>query len=281
MYMHQPGMTKARLAALAKVYGINKPIIVQYWAWLGGALHGNFGYSYMYGQPATAMMLERLPATMELMGSSFVLAVGIAFILGVFSAVRQYSVWDYLVTVVSYFGMSMPTFWLGMMALIFFAVELKWFPAGGMSTVGVGFSIGDRLWHLVLPMVVLAFFTLAQESRYVRASVLEVVHADYIRTARAKGVPEGRVMWRHALRNALLPVVTVMVMDGAYLFGGALVTETIFSWPGMGRLFIQAINQADYPVMMAIVSFLSVIIVFANIFADVLYGVLDPRVRYS
>lgn len=281
MFLHQPGMTKARLAALAAAYGLNHPVWVQYVDWLQGAVRGNFGYSYMYGQPATFMMLERFPATMELMLSAFGLSVIVSFFLGIFSAVRQYSIWDYLVTVVSYFGMAMPTFWLGLLVLIFFSVDLHLFPSGGLSSVGGGFSLGDRISHLILPMFTLGFFILAQESRYVRAAMLDVIHTDYIRTARAKGLTERAVMWRHALRNALLPVVTVMVIDGAYLFGGALVTETIFSWPGMGRLFIQAITQSDYPVLMAIVSFLSVIIILANIFADVLYGLLDPRIRFS
>ena len=281
MYVHQPGITKAMLEQIRVDYGLNQGLWTQYVDWLAKAVRGDFGYSYVYAQPAAAMMLQRLPATLELMLSSFLITVVCSFLLGVYSAVRQYSFGDYLITVVSYFGFSMPTFWLGLMVLILFSVHLHWFPAGGMATAGAAFSLGDRLWHLILPMLVLAFYTLASESRYVRSSMLDVVHQDYIRTARAKGVGEGRVIWRHALRNALLPVVTVMVMDAAYLFGGALITETIFSWPGMGRLFIQAILQSDYPVLMAVVSFLSVVIVLANIFADVLYGLLDPRIQYS
>ena len=281
MYVHQPGITKAMLEQIRVDYGLNQGLWTQYVDWLAKAVRGDFGYSYVYAQPAAAMMLQRLPATLELMLSSFLITVVCSFLLGVYSAVRQYSFGDYLITVVSYFGFSMPTFWLGLMVLILFSVQLHWFPAGGMATAGAAFSLGDRLWHLILPMLVLAFYTLASESRYVRSSMLDVVHQDYIRTARAKGVGEGRVIWRHALRNALLPVVTVMVMDAAYLFGGALITETIFSWPGMGRLFIQAILQSDYPVLMAVVSFLSVVIVLANIFADVLYGLLDPRIQYS
>ena len=281
MYVHQPGITKAMLEQIRVDYGLNQGLWTQYVDWLAKAVRGDFGYSYVYAQPAAAMMLQRLPATLELMLSSFLITVVCSFLLGVYSAVRQYSFGDYLITVISYFGFSMPTFWLGLMVLILFSVHLHWFPAGGMATAGAAFSLGDRLWHLILPMLVLAFYTLASESRYVRSSMLDVIHQDYIRTARAKGVGEGRVIWRHALRNALLPVVTVMVMDAAYLFGGALITETIFSWPGMGRLFIQAILQSDYPVLMAVVSFLSVVIVLANIFADVLYGLLDPRIQYS
>jgi len=281
MYQHQPGITKAMLEQLKIDYGLNQSIWVQYVDWLSKAIRGDFGYSYVYTVPAATMMLQRLPATLELMFSSFLITVVFSFLLGIYSAVHQYSAGDYAITAVSYFGYSMPTFFLGLLVLILFSVHLHWFPSSGMSSAGMPYSLGDRLWHLTLPALVLAFYTLASESRYVRSSMLDVIHQDYIRTARAKGLGERRVIWRHALRNALLPVVTVMVMDAAYLFGGALVTETIFSWPGMGRLFIQAIMNSDYPVLMVVVSFLSVVIVLANILADVLYGVLDPRVQYS
>lgn len=281
MYAHQPGMTRQALNQIAAAYGINQPVWVQYVDWLGHAVQGNFGYSYIYQLPAAQMMLQRMPATAELMGTAFVIALVAAFLLGILSAMRQYSIWDYLVTVVSYLGMSLPTFFLGIVAIIVFAVELHWLPTGGQVSVTGANGIGSYLVHLIMPACVLAIFTLAQWSRYIRSSMLEVINADYIRTARAKGATERSVIWRHALRNALLPVVTVIVLDGAFLAGGALVTETIFAWPGMGRLFYQAISQSDYPVMMVIVSFLSIVIVVANIVADVLYGVLDPRVSYS
>lgn len=281
MYIHDPGMTKQLLHQLETNLGLNQPLWVQYVNWLWGALHGNFGDSYTYGIPATQMVFDRLPATLLLMLSAFLIAVVFSFIIGVFSALRQYSFWDHVLTVLSYFGVAMPTFWLGLMVVILFAVQLHWLPVGGMSTPGEPFSLWSRIRHLILPVGILAAYLLAHESRYVRSSMLEVLHADYIRTARAKGLQERRVIWRHAVKNALLPVVTIMVMDGAYLFGGALVTETIFSWPGMGRLFIQAISQNDYPVMMFEISLLSVIIVFANILADVLYAVLDPRISYN
>jgi peptide/nickel transport system permease protein len=281
MFVHQPGMTHKELAEIAASYGINRPVYVQYVDWLINALHGNFGYSYIYEVPAGQMMLERIPATLELMGAAFLIAFVTAFLLGILSAVRQYSFMDYFVTVVSYFGMSLPTFFLGIVAIIVFSVHLQWFPSGGMASATGSSGLLDRLHHLVLPACVLGFYTLAQWSRYIRSSMLEVIHADYIRTARAKGVSERSVIWRHALRNALLPVVTVIVLDAAFLAGGALITETIFAWPGMGRLFYQAISQSDYPIMMVIVSFLSVVIVLANIVADVLYGLLDPRVSYN
>ncbi len=282
LYIRQPGMTKARLAQIAALYGLNKPIWVQYIAWLGGAIHGNFGYSYLYGQPATLMMLQRFPATLEMVLPAFAIAVILSFILGVFSAVRQYSLPDYIITALSYFGMAMPIFWSGLLVIILFAVKLHWLPAGGMLGTGPGgASIGQRVRHLILPDFTLALLLLAGESRYVRAAMLDVLSSDFIRTARAKGLGERIVMWRHALRNALLPVVTVMVLDGAFLLSGAIVTETIFSWPGMGRLFIQAINQTDYPVIMAIATYVSILVVVANIVADMLYAALDPRIRLS
>jgi peptide/nickel transport system permease protein len=282
LYIRQPGMTKARLAQIAADYGLNKPVWVQYIAWLGGAVRGDFGYSYLYGQPALQMMLQRWPATLTMVLPAFVISVTGAFILGIYSAVRQYSLGDYLVTIFSYGGLAMPVFWLALLAIILFAVQLHWLPTGGMVGTGPGAgTLADRLRHLAMPVLVLAFLLMAGESRYVRSTMLDVLNMDFIRTARAKGLGERVVMYRHALRNALLPVVTVMVLDAAFLLGGALVTETIFSWPGVARLFIQAITQTDYPVIMAIASFLSVIIVLANIVADVLYAVLDPRIRFS
>jgi len=279
MYQNQPGMTKELLAQLKANLGLNQPMWVQYWHWIGGALRGNFGYSYTYGVPAIRMVLQRLPATLELMISAYIIAVIVSFIIGVISAVRQYSLTDYTLTVLSYFGVAMPTFWLGLMMLVVFAADLHWFPAGGMSSSAVGFSLIDRVWHATLPVCILAVYQIAHESRYVRASMIDALGEDYVRTARAKGLTSLVVTWKHALRNALLPVSTVMIMDGAYLFGGALITESIFSWPGMGRLFAQSISQADYPVIMCEISLLSVIIIAANILSDVLYAYMDPRVR--
>lgn len=281
MYAHQPGMTKELLAQLKQNFGLNEPLWVQYWNWLRGALQGNFGYSYSYGVPAITMVMQRLPATLELMLSSYIIAVVISFVIGVVSSMRQYSFMDYTLTIFSYFGVAMPTFWLGLMVLVVFAADLHWFPAGGISGGGNGFSLTDHIWHAVLPVCILAVYQIAHESRYVRSSMVDALSEDYVRTARAKGLTNRIVTWKHALRNALLPVTTVMIMDGAYLFGGALITESIFSWPGMGRLFAQAISQDDYPVIMCEISLLSLIIVLANIFSDVLYAYIDPRVRYD
>lgn len=281
MFEHNPHMTPQQLAAIKKNFGLNKPLYAQYLSWLTQTFQGNLGFSFVNGRPVLTRILNRLPATALLMGSSFVLASFTALVIGVIGAVRQYSIIDYAITAFSYFGMAMPTFWFGIMAVMVFSGDLHWLPAQGIGTPGVPWSLGDAIRHLILPMVVLALFTLAQESRYVRSSMLEVIHMDYIRTARAKGVGRFKLIFKHALRNALLPVVTVMIMDAAFLFSGALVTESIFAWPGMGRLFYESVQKRDYPMLMGILTFLSFLVVFANLIADLMYGVLDPRIRYD
>lgn len=281
MYEHRPGVTTQQIEQIRISYGLNQPIWIQYLDWCRHAVRGDFGYSYTYGRPALSMMLGRLPATLTLMIPAFLLSIVLSISIGTLSAKFQYSKFDYSATFFSYFGVSMPNFWLGTMVLLVFAVKFRLFPVGGMTTPGAPFTITDVAWHAVLPIVTLAFYILATETRYVRASMLEVLNAQYIRTARAKGLPESRVLFTHALRNALLPVVSVLMLDGAYLFGGAIVTETIFSWPGMGRLFLEATTQGDYPVLMVTVMFLSVVIVLFNLLADVMYLYLDPRISYS
>ena len=276
MYAHTPGITAAQLARLRRNFGLASPLWQQYVTWFVNAIHGNFGYSYFYGQPAITMVWQRIGATAELMLTSFMLAAIAAVIIGVTTAIRQYSWWDYSMTACSYFGMSLPGFWFALLSILLFAVYLPWLPSGGIGGPG----LASRIHHLILPALILASYTLAHESRYVRSSMLEVLHADYIRTAHAKGLGPRAVFWVHALRNAMIPVVTVMALDAAFLFSGALVVETIFHWPGMGRLFYQAIQERDYPVMMAVVTLLSLAIVLANLVADLLYGYLDPRVRY-
>lgn len=281
VYLHQPGITAQEIKNLKAAYGINHPIWIQYVDWLGRAVRGDFGYSYTYGLPATTMLWQRVPATLEMVLPAFALSVIASFVLGVATAYRHHTLWDYVVSALSYVGISMPVFWLGTLVVLVFAVDLHWFPAGGITSLTGAGGLMARLHYLALPVLVLAFNLLAYESRYVRSTVLDVLHLDYIRTAKAKGVSNVRVLWVHALRTALLPVVTVLIMDGAYLMGGAIVTETIFSWPGMGRLFIQSVDQGDYPVMMVTVAFVAVVIVLANIAADLLYAALDPRVRYE
>jgi len=260
--------------------GLDQPVYVQYFRWLGAALSGDLGISFSTTRPVAEMILERLPATLELMASAFLLAAVAALGLGVFSAVRQYSAFDYFGTGLSFVGIAMPVFWFALILQLVFSVKLGWLPVAGTETVGAS-SLGDHLMHLVLPALVLSFRYIAGWSRYLRSSLLGVLRADYVRTARAKGLPETAVVGIHALRNALIPLVSIMALNLAALFSGAVITETVFAWPGIGRMFVQAMFARDYPLLMGILMMGSVMVVVFNLVADVLYGVLDPRIRYE
>jgi peptide/nickel transport system permease protein len=270
----------AVIEAYRQRLGVDQPVPVQYVRWLGAALTGDLGISFSTTRPVASMIAERLPATIELMGASFLLAALLAFGLGIVSAVRQYGWTDQLATAVSFLGIAMPAFWLALILQLVFAVRLGWLPAAGTETVG-DTSLRDHLAHLVLPATVLAFRNIAGWSRYLRSSLIGALSTDYVRTARAKGLPDRAVVGKHALRNALIPVVSIMALDLASLFSGAVITETIFAWPGIGRLFVQAMFARDYPLLMGILLLGSVMVVVFNLVADLLYGVLDPRVRYE
>jgi peptide/nickel transport system permease protein len=260
--------------------GVDRPVPVQYVRWLSAAVTGDLGTSFSASRPVTRMILERLPATLELMGVSFLLAALVAVALGIFSAVRQYSAFDFLGTGLSFLGIAMPVFWFALILQMVFGVWLGWLPISGTGTVGAS-SLVDHLRHLVLPAVVLSLRYIAGWSRYLRASLLAVLRADYVRTARAKGLPERTVVGVHAVRNALIPVVSVMALNLADLFSGAVITETVFSWPGIGRMFVQAMYARDYPLLMGILLMGSVMVLVFNLVADVVYGALDPRIRYE
>ncbi|MCB0152021.1 MAG: ABC transporter permease, partial [Caldilineaceae bacterium] len=268
------------LAAYRARLGLDQPIVVQYFRWLGAAVTGDLGYSYTSAQPVLTMILERLPATIELMLSAYLLAAVIALPLGVYSAIHKYSVLDYFGTGLSFLGIAMPVFWFGLILQLVFAVQLGWLPSSGRETVGdTGFV--DQLKHLILPAIVLSLLYIAGWSRYMRTSFLGVINSDYVRTARAKGLRERRVMLVHGLKNAAIPVVSIMALDIAGLFSGAVITETIFSWPGIGRLFIQSMYSRDYPLLMGIIMMGSIMVVLFNLVADILYGWLDPRISYD
>lgn len=258
--------------------GVDQPIPVQYVRWITSAVQGDLGVSFSTTRPVTEMITERLPATLELMGAAFLLAAVLAFGLGVLSAVRQYSWFDHLGTGVSFVGIAMPVFWFALILQLVFGVWLGWLPVAGTETVGAS-SLGDHLLHLILPAFVLSFRYVAGWSRYLRSSMLDTLRLDFVRTARAKGLSEGVVVWGHALRNALIPVVSVMALNLAGLFSGAIITETIFAWPGIGRMFVQAMFSRDYPLLMGILMLGSTMVVVFNLLADVVYGLLDPRVR--
>jgi peptide/nickel transport system permease protein len=328
-FAQNPRITQDQIAAFRHRWGLDQPIPIQYCKWLGacgdkpflinalpggtielaglrielpggdnGVLHGDFGFSAVDGRPVTAIIGERLPATLILAGTAWIIWVIIAFVSGVYAAVKRYSLFDSALTIFNYIGFSFPTFWLGIMLITVFAGTLHLLPAGGMWTTRTVPPFGTpEYWtffggqpltaladlgrHLILPAFTLVVVSIAYDSRFVRSSMLEALNQDYIRTARAKGVPERSVIFRHALRNALLPVITNLGLEIPFLFTGAFVTETIFSWPGMGYQFIQSTANFDYPVLMGLLSVTALVTVFANLAADLTYAVVDPRVKYD
>src|SRR6266567_847369 len=270
------------LERLNKMIGLDKPLHERYLTWIGNVIHGSLGdsWSIARGQPVNAIIASRLPNTVMLMTTGLFFSLLIAIVIGTISAVRQYSMLDNLFTAFSFFGISIPAFWFGLIMLKFFGLELKLFPIGGIYTVGHQDDLLDRLWHLILPMIVLSLLQVAQWSRFLRSSLLETLRQDYVRTARAKGQVERLVLFRHAFRNALIPLVTVIALAIPTLFGGAIFTEFIFSWPGMGQLLINAVGSLDWPVAMGVVIITAGLTILANFLADVAYVVVDPRIRY-
>ncbi len=263
-----------------------------------GLAHGDLGFGIKSGRPVTELIAERIPATLILAGTALVLWVGIAILLGVYAAVHRYSLFDQTVTLLSYVFYSLPTFWLGLNMIFIFGVALRVFPTAGIITtrdwppfgttqywdafgLNPGAAIGDIARHLVMPVATLVAVNIAADSRFVRAAMLETLGQDYVRTAKAKGLRQRVVVGKHAFRNAMLPVVTNVALEIPFLFSGAIVTETIFTWPGMGRLFIDSIGARDYFVIMGLLLVTSVITLFANLLADVVYAVVDPRIRYD
>jgi peptide/nickel transport system permease protein len=273
-----PDMDPTQLKAMEARLGLDDPIHLQYLRWLGHAVQGNFGKSYQHSLPTLELLLERVPNTLLLSGTALVVAVALAVPLGTISAVYRYSLIDYVATITAFFGVSMPVFWLAILLIITFSVTLGWLPSAGMRTVGVPSSTGDLVRHLVMPSLVLATFPLAQLTRYVRSSMVDVLAQEYVRTARAKGLPELAVLGRHALRNALIPMVTVLGVMTPRLLGGAVITESIFAWPGLGRLAVEAAITRDYPVIMGATLLVSAVVIVCNLVTDLLYVVIDPRI---
>ncbi len=274
-----PEMTGEQIAAAEKSLGLDQPLPVQYARWLGNVLRGRLGTSYGQGLPVTQLIAARLPATLELVMTGLALSVIAGILIGVTSALNRYSLVDHLATGVAFFGMSVPVFWLGLMLIIAFSIGLHLLPSSGAYTLGAPPSLGDRLAHLALPALVLAAANLAQITRYARSSMLEVLGADFLRTARAKGLPPRAVIYHHGLRNALIPIVTVVALAIPRLVGGVAITESVFAWPGMGQLAVDSALQRDYPLIMGITLAVSVIVVAANFLADLSYVFLDPRVE--
>ncbi len=286
-YEENPDFTAEDYARLKEKYGLDDPWYVRYGKWLGNLVQGDWGNSFMSKRPAIEEIGDRLPNTLILMGVSFVVTLLIAIPLGIIAALKQYSILDHFLTTLALAGQSLPVFWFGLLLIIIFHVTLRnsagqpLLPGSGMLSPGEPFTLGDLARHLVLPVTMLSLVSAAGYMRYMRASMLEVVHKDYIRTARGKGAKESLVLRRHALRNALIPIVTLIGLDLPYLFGGALFTETIFAWPGIGRLFFDAALKTDYPVLMAILMIFSLLIIVSNLLVDVVYTLLDPRIALS
>ena len=283
-----PNVTAAQIAAMEHKLGLDKPLPLQYWEWLVSVGRGDLGDSIKFHRPVTTMIAERIPNTLLLVGIAFLMTLVIAVPIGILSARNPYSFFDHAVTTLTFMGQSLPVYWLGLGLIVIFYINLQnpftggpFFPSGGLNSVGKEGDFLDAAWHLVLPSVALGAGWIAWYSRFLRSSMLEVLHEDYVRTARAKGVRERGVYYYHALRNAIIPLVTMIALDIPSLFAGALFVETIFSWPGMGRLFWDAARGRDYPVLLGVVMITAVIIIVCNILADLAYGLLDPKVKYD
>ncbi len=286
-----PDIKPEDVAALRAYYGLDDPIYIRYFKWARSVLSGDLGYSRTYGTPVTRLMGERLRNTLMLLATSVAVALTVGITVGIYSALHQYSATDYTVTVLAFAGLAMPVFWQGIVFILIFSIWLPgmfpWFPrfpAGGMMTPGIdpGWPMfWNRIWHMILPVAVLATSGMASWTRYMRSSMLEVVRQDYVRTARAKGNAEKVVINRHALRNALIPIITLVALSLPGILNGAVLTETVFSWPGMGLLLFQAVLGHDYNVAMAVLLFVALMTVMANLLADIAYAIVDPRIRYD
>lgn len=283
--LFNPRLTAAARAALRARMGLDDPVPVQYIKWITSALTGNFGYSFNTNEPVSVILARRFPATLELFGVAFLVALTLAILIGVISAVRQGTLTDYSLTILAYIGISMPAFLLGLFLQDIFGVWLHWLPTSGTGTYGVPLSAFDsfidQLQHLILPVLALSILFIAGWSRYMRSSTIEVVKQDYIRTARAKGVGSTALLMRHALRNAVIPLITIVALDFGAVAGGATITEGVFAWPGMGLLFIDSLDRRDYPVLIAMLLLGAFFVIAFNLLADILYAVMDPRIRYS
>ncbi|MFJ8066442.1 ABC transporter permease [Psychrobacillus sp. NPDC096426] len=279
--MMDPMIKQENLAAYKEAYGLNDNVVVQYIRWLGNMIQGNFGESLIrQGVPVSDLILARLPNTLILMIVSSVIAFLISIPLGVISATKRNSLTDYSITFVSFLGVATPNFWIGLVLIMFLSVHMGWFPTGGVATLGEPFSIWDRIHHLILPAFVLATADMAGLTRYSRSSMLEVLRQDYIRTAKANGFRSGTVIFKHGLRNGLIPIITILGLMLPSFIGGSVIIESIFAWPGIGLLFVEAAFQRDYPVIMAVVVIAASLVVIGNLIADILYAIFDPRIEY-
>ncbi len=274
----RPDIKSEDIIRLKKIYGMDQPLYVRYFKWLKQVARGDLGFSRIYKRPAIEMISGRIKNTLKLMVGAFMLSLTIALPIGIYSATHQYSKGDYFFNMFAFIGISIPSFWLGIMLMMLFSEKLGLLPAGGMSTIGLDSPI-DKLKHLILPLVSLSIQSIGSWIRFFRSSMLEVLQLDYIRTARAKGLDETTILYKHALKNALIPLITIMALTLPSLVSGATITELIFAWPGMGRLLLDSVMSTDYYIAMIAFLFLAILTIASNFIADILYAIVDPRVR--
>jgi len=280
MYTDNPAVSQEALDQIAQAYGLDQPVPVQYFLWLKAMVVGDWGYSIRTGRPVLSEIALRLEPTLQLGGLALLLSLCIAIPLGVLSASRRGTPLDNTLTLASFAGISIPVFWLALLLQLLFSVQLGWLPSAGYQSIGDG-SFPDRVAHILMPAAVLSLATIASWSRFIRSGMVDVLNQDYIRTAYAKGRGERGVLLFHALRNAMIPAVTVIAVDFGTVISGAVITETVFAWPGIGRLFMESMDGRDYPMLMGLMMMGSVGIILANIIADIAYAALDPRIRYG
>jgi peptide/nickel transport system permease protein len=273
--------TPEQREALTRQLGLDQPLVVRYVKWVASAVRADFGRSFGDRRKVNEVIRERLPNTLLLGGTALVVSILVGIPAGILSAVRRYSASDHVVTFFSFIGVSIPAFWFAILLILVFTVHFKLLPASGMATPGMPFSLGNRLLHLILPATVLATATLPNLVRFMRSALIEEIGQDYVRTARAKGLPTRLVLTRHAIRNALIPVITVLGVLIPRLVGGAVITETIFGWPGMGQLAVASTIGRDFPMVMGITVVVAIVVIVSNLLVDLAYGWLDPRITYG
>jgi peptide/nickel transport system permease protein len=279
MISADPNMTPADAERLREIYGLNLPIYERYWNWLTAALGGDLGYSRLYSQPVLSVLIPALANSLKLLLLALTLSVCIAVPIGALAASRPRSVLDYGVNLFAFAGISLPSFWLALLLMLLFSVQLGWLPAGGIAPAGAPLS--EHLRHMILPALTLTIGAIGGHARYVRSAMLEVLRQDYVRTAKAKGASTARVIWKHALRNAMIPFITILALDFGALFSGALITETIFAWPGIGHLIFSAIMGNDFNLALVALLFATSMVLVGNLLADLCYAALDPRISYG
>jgi peptide/nickel transport system permease protein len=277
-FVSEGNFSPAQQAAIRAKFGLDQPLPIQYLIWLGNAVRGDFGRSFSFGMPVNQLIAERLPATVELQAAALLFALALSIPIGIASAIRQYSLFDNLASATSFAGISLPDFWFALMLQLFFTLQLGWLPS---STMGAGEPWATRWTYFVMPVIVLGLARMASFTRFMRSSMLEVIHQDYITTARAKGVSRWGLLTTHALRNALIPMVTIVGLQLPRLVGGAVIVESVFAWPGLGLLAVDAVLRRDYPVIMGITLVTAVFVLVLNLLVDVIYVLIDPRITFD